>query len=142
MYKRQREDRALLSRAIEEALRWESPVQFISRESLRATRIGDVEVPARAHVSLAIGSANRDETVFDNPDRFDLRREGVAHLAFADGPHRCLGEHLARLETTVAMEAILDRLPGLRLKPGDTDPHVQGWAFRSPGRLPVAFDVA
>jgi cytochrome P450 len=94
-------------------------------------------------MTLALGSANRDETVFDDPDRFDLHRKNAHdHLAFAEGPHRCLGEHLARAETTVAINALLDRLEGLELDPGDSDPHVHGLAFRSPTALPVTFHAA
>ena len=91
------------------------------------------------HVALSLGSANHDEEVYDQPDTFDVFRKGAPHLSFAEGPHRCLGEHLAIVETTVAVNAVLDRLPDLRLEPGDTDPHIQGVSFRSPTRVPVAF---
>jgi cytochrome P450 len=134
-----RADRALLPRAIAEALRWEAPVQSISREALGGFAVAGVEIPAGAHVALSLGSANHDEEVFDDADRFDLFREGAPHLSFAEGPHRCLGEHLAIVETTVGMNAVLDRLPELRLDAGDSDPHIQGVAFRSPTRVPVAF---
>jgi len=134
-----RGDRKLLTNAIEEALRWESPVQMTSRENLRDVVLSGVEIPAGSHISVVIGSGNHDETVFDDPDRFDIFRDGPPHLAFGEGPHRCLGEHLARLETTVAMNALLDRLPDIRLEPGDSDPHVHGLAFRSPNCVPVAF---
>ncbi len=134
-----REDRSLLPAAIEEALRWEAPVQLVSREPVRDVEIAGVSIRAGTHLTGCLGSANRDETRFDRPDRFDLHRTGPAHLAFAEGPHRCLGEHLARLETTVAMNALLDRLPDLRLDPGAAHPHVHGLAFRSPTSLPVTF---
>ena len=137
-----RADRSLIARAIEEALRWEAPVQTVSREPVRDTMLAGVAIPAGAHVSLQIGSANRDETVFVEPDRFDIHREGPAHLAFADGPHRCLGEHLARVETTVAVNGLLDRLEDLRLDPADWDPHVRGVPFRSPNAVPVRFRQA
>lgn len=134
-----RRDRALIGPAIEEALRWEAPVQFIARRATRDVVVAGVALPEGAQVGCSLGSANRDETVFRNPDRYDLHRDGAQHLAFAEGPHRCLGEHLARLETTVAMDALLDRLPDLRLDPRDLDPHVHGQAFRSPTCVPVAF---
>lgn len=137
-----RADRKLLTNAIEEALRWESPVQMTSRENLHDVVLSGVEIPAGSHISIVIGSGNHDETVFDDPDRFDIFRDGPPHLAFGEGPHRCLGEHLARLETTVAMNALLDRLPDIRLEPGDRDPHVHGLAFRSPNCVPVAFTPA
>ena len=86
-----------------------------------------------------MGAANRDETKYDEPDRFDIHRDGPPHLAFGGGAHYCLGAHLGRLETTVALNAMLDRLEDLRLEPGDKDPHVHGSAFRSPTSLPVRF---
>jgi cytochrome P450 len=132
-------DRSLLPRAVEEALRWESPVQFAAREATKDTSIGRVEIPAGSPVTIAIGSANHDDAQYEEPERFDLRREGPPHIAFSDGPHFCLGAHLARLEGRVAVGAILDRLPDLRLDPQGTDPHVVGFAFRSPTAVPVTF---
>lgn len=135
-----RGNRALLQGAIEEALRWEAPVQFIGRMARRDVELGGVRLEAGANLLCILGAANRDDTKYQDPDRFDLHRRGPAHLAFAEGPHRCLGEHLARLEVTVAMNALLDRLPDMRSDPapGD-DPHVRGTAFRSPTTLPVSF---
>jgi cytochrome P450 len=136
-----RRDRSLLPDAIEEALRWEAPVQQTAREVTRdGVTIGDVAIPRGAEVTVSLGAANRDEFVYEDPDRFDLHRQGPPHLAFGGGAHYCLGAHLGRLETTVAMNALLDRLPGLRLDPGDRDPHVHGKAFRSPTCLPVRFE--
>jgi cytochrome P450 len=135
-------DRKLLTNAIEEALRWESPVQMTSRENLTDVELSGVPIPAGAHISVVIGSGNHDEEVFEDPERFNIFRDCPPHLAFGEGPHRCLGEHLARLETTVAMNALLDRLPDIRLEPGDSDPHVHGSAFRSPNCVPVAFSPA
>jgi len=135
-------DRKLLGNAIEEALRWESPVQMTSRENLVDVELSGVHIPAGSHISVVIGSGNHDEEVFEDPEHFDIVRDGPPHLAFGEGPHRCLGEHLARLETTVAMNALLDRLPDIRLEPGDSDPHVHGSAFRSPNCVPVSFTQA
>ncbi|MGZ4141425.1 MAG: cytochrome P450 [Actinomycetota bacterium] len=137
-----RADRKLIANAIEEALRWEAPVQQISREATRDVEVAGVLIPEGSHVSMSLGSANHDERVFDDPEAFDLFRDGPPHLAFAEGPHRCLGEHLARLEVLVAVNALLDRLPDMRLDPGDRDPHVHGQAFRSPNCVPVAFTPA
>lgn len=134
-----RVDRSLLPRAIEETLRWESPVQYISRGATRDTEIAGVAIPAGGHVSLSLGSANHDESVFDEPDAFDLFAERAPHLAFAEGPHRCLGEHLAHAETVVAMNALLDRLEDVRLDPDGGEAFIQGGPFRSPNRLPVRF---
>jgi cytochrome P450 len=137
-----RADASLAPAAIEEALRWEAPVQFVARRAMRDTRIAGVDIPEGSSVTCSLGSANRDETVFADPDRYDLARDAAHHVAFAEGPHRCLGEHLARLETTAALTALLERLPDLRLDPGDRDPHVHGMAFRSPTCLPVRFTPA
>jgi len=133
-------DRSVLAPAIEEALRWEAPVQVVSREPVKDTEVAGVALAPGTPMTLCLGSANRDETVFENPDQFDLHRPNARdHLAFAEGPHRCLGEHLARAETLAAMNALLDRLEGLELAPRDADPHVHGLAFRSPTALPVKF---
>ncbi|MCA1830576.1 MAG: cytochrome P450 [Actinobacteria bacterium] len=135
-------DRSLITAAIEEALRWEAPVQTITREPVKDVELAGVSIPESAHVTLWLGSANHDETVFDDPDRFDVHRDGPGHLAFAEGPHRCVGEHLARVETTVAMNGLLDRLGDIELEPGEWDPHVRGIPFRSPNAVPVRFTPA
>jgi cytochrome P450 len=115
-------------------------VQVVARQPTTDVEVAGCPLPAGAQMTLRLGSANRDETVFEDPDRFDIHRPNAReHLAFADGPHRCLGEHLARAETLAAMNALLDRLAGLQLHPGDVDPHMHGLAFRSPTALPVTF---
>lgn len=135
-----RADRTVLPLAIEETLRWESAVQYVSRETAVDTEVAGVALPAGTLLMLAIGSANRDETRFARPDSFDPRREDVsAHLAFGFGEHFCLGSNLARLEATAALTALLDRLPNLRFEPGKASTIV-GMAFRSPDHLPVLFD--
>jgi len=133
-------NRDLMPHAIEEALRWEAPVQQTAREVMvDGVEIGGVAIPKGDSINVSIGSANRDETKYDDPDRFDIHRVGPPHLSFGGGAHYCLGAHLGRLETTVAVNAMLDRLDDLRLEPGDADPHVHGSAFRSPTTLPVVF---
>ncbi|MGH2830525.1 MAG: cytochrome P450, partial [Actinomycetota bacterium] len=146
LIERVRGDRSLIAPAIEETLRWEAPVQFVARRPTKDVSIGGVSIAAGTALTCVLGSANRDETVYEDPNRFDMERFSTGgkarpHLAFADGPHRCLGEHLARMETTVAVNALLDRMPNLRMEPGDADPHVHGLAFRSPTCLPVRFDA-
>ena len=133
-----RADRALLDLAIEETLRWESPVQYVSRETTVPVTVGGVDIPAGELVSACIGSANRDETKFAAPERFDLHRKPEDHVAFGLGQHFCAGSHLARAESRIAVGALLDRLPGLRFDPAQTC-EVLGLAFRSPDRLPVLF---
>jgi cytochrome P450 len=132
-------DRSVVPRAIEEALRWESPVQFAMREAIDATELDGVAIPKGATVTVALGSANHDDDRYDDPERFDVHRNGGPHLAFGDGPHRCLGEHLARVEARAALNALLDRLRDVRLDPGEDDPHIVGYAFRSPTAVPVRF---
>ena len=87
-----------------------------------------------------MGAANHDDTRYENPERFDIFRPARQHLAFGFGAHRCLGMHLARMETTVALESIFDRLPNLRLDPAAGEVSITGVTFRAPTRLPVLFD--
>jgi cytochrome P450 len=136
---RLRADRGLMPAAIEEGLRWEPPLTGIGRTATRDVIIDGVEIPAGSPVSVCLGGANRDPSRWDHPDQFDLAREPKQHLAFAFGPHMCLGMHLARMETTVAINAVLDRLPAVRLDPSADDPHITGLMFRAPRALPVLF---
>jgi cytochrome P450 len=112
------EDRSLIPAAIEETLRFEGPVHSIKRDVLEDVEIGGVKIPAGSKIATSFASAQRDEAVFDNPDEFDLDRADVdRHFAFGKWTHFCLGAPLARMEARVAVEALLDRLPGLRYGP-------------------------
>jgi cytochrome P450 len=135
-----RADRSQLSWAIEESLRWEAPVQFAARETTAAAALGGVDLPAGVHVLTALGAANRDDRHYEQPHRFDIHRHRDDHVAFGFGHHFCLGSHLARLEATIALNALLDRLPNLRLDRSQQS-YVVGLAFRSPNQLPVVFDA-
>jgi cytochrome P450 len=137
-----RADRAMLRGAFEEALRWEPPITTVVRRAVRDCELGGVAIPAGTNVSVSVAAANRDPTRYPDPDRFDPTRKNIAHLTFGGGPHLCLGMHLARMEGTVAINALLDRLPDLRLDPSAPVPHVVGVAFRSPASLPVEFTAA
>jgi cytochrome P450 len=139
VYEEVRADRAAIDLLIQETLRWESPVQFVSREATEDLDIRGQAVPAGSLLSVTVGSANRDERHFPDPDRFDLHRKNDDHLAFGFGAHFCAGSHLALLEARTALNALLDRLPNLRLE-ADAECHVVGLAFRSPNRLPVRFE--
>ncbi len=134
-----RDDRGLMAQAIEEGMRWEAPLTGISRMCTVDTEVCGVRIPAGAAVQVVLGSANRDELRYENPDQFDIFRPQRQHMAFAFGPHRCLGMHLARMETEVALNAVFDRLPGLRLDPAAQDVHITGRGFRAPRSLPVLF---
>ncbi|MBV9041174.1 MAG: cytochrome P450 [Acidimicrobiia bacterium] len=135
-----RADRSLMPQAIEEGLRWEPPIIFLLRNAVRDTEVCGTAIPAGSVVNVCTGSANRDETVYNEPDRFDISRRPHQHVTFGWGPHICVGMHLARMETTVAMNAVLDRLPNLRTDDDFEPPFVQGTAFRSPPALHVRFD--
>jgi cytochrome P450 len=137
-----RADRGMLRGAFEEALRWEPPITTVVRRAVRDCELGGVAIPAGTNVSVSVAAANRDPTRYPDPDRFDPTRKNIAHLTFGGGPHLCLGMHLARMEGTVAINALLDRLPELRLDPSAPAPHVVGVAFRSPASLPVEFTPA
>jgi cytochrome P450 len=129
----------LRSPAIEEGLRWETPLLMLPRQCVRTARLGGIEIPAGRVVNVFTGSANRDERHYTDPDRFDIHRTPAPHMAFGSGPHMCLGMHLARMETRVALEAILERLHDLRLDPEAPRPRIVGSVFRSPDALPVRF---
>jgi cytochrome P450 len=135
-----RADRSLIPQAIEEGLRWEPPLTAIARTTAREVDICGVTVPAGVIINVNMGAANHDPARYPDPERFDIFRDPQQHMAFASGPHMCLGMHLARMETTVALNALLDRLPGLRLDPDAPPPEIRGLAFRSPKELRVAFD--
>ena len=116
-----RADRAAIPRAVEESLRLEAPVTFLMRTAKEDAEIGGCPVHRGEHVMLGIASANRDEAVYERAGEFRLDREGPAeHLAFGQGPHICLGNHLTRMVGQVVLEETLDRFaPGrLRLAPG------------------------
>ncbi len=134
-----RADRSLVPQAIEEGLRWETPLLTVARVATQDVSLGGVQIPAGGFVAVSLGAANRDPERFDDPDTFDIFRDGGQHLSFGDGAHRCLGMHLARLETAVLLNAVLDRLPELRLDPAADDQHVHGMIFRSPPELRVLF---
>jgi cytochrome P450 len=142
-YRRVCSDRSLVPQAIEEVLRWEAPVTTVYRRCLRDTVLEGVEIPAGASVNVVLGSANRDELKYESPDQFDLDRSDKApHMTFAYGPHLCIGMHLAKLEIEVAITALLDRLPNLRLDPDAPEPEITGITFRSPTAIPALWDVA
>ena len=137
-----RADRGLIKRAIEEGLRWEPPLTGIARLAMRDADVTGVHIPKGAVVSVCLGAANHDDARWERPDEFDIFREAKPHMAFAYGAHTCLGMHLARMETRVMLNAVLDRLPNLRLDPDAHDVHITGLGFRAPRALPVVFDAA
>lgn len=137
---RVRADRDLIPKVIEELLRFEAPLLNITRLATKDAEVGGVSIPAGSTVMLMLAAANRDEARYPEPDIFDIHRDGSKpHLAFGNGPHICLGMHLARMEMRVALNLLLDRLPDLRIDPDGDDPHIRGQVFRSPTSIPVRF---
>ncbi|MEV0590220.1 cytochrome P450 [Nonomuraea cavernae] len=112
---RLREDRSLLPTAIEELMRWDTPLQMFERWVLEDIEVGGVEIPRGVEVALLFGSANRDPEVFDDPDRLDVGRVDNPHISFGAGIHFCLGAPLARIELLESFGALLDRAPKLEL---------------------------
>jgi cholest-4-en-3-one 26-monooxygenase len=114
-WERLRADRSLLHAAVEESLRWVSPVKNMCRTATRDLELGVKKIPAGQKLMLLYPSANRDAAHFAHPFTFDLTRSPNLHMAFGVGPHFCLGASLARVEVSVTFDVLLDRLPDLRL---------------------------
>ena len=134
-----REDPSLAAGAVDETLRYDAPVQMTARVARGGMQIGDLAAPDGALVLLLLAAAGRDPEVFGDPDAFKIRRGATPHLAFAAGPHFCLGAPLARLETTVALESFARRMqrPELDADSLDYKPNLN---LRGPDRLVVEFD--
>jgi cytochrome P450 len=134
-------DRSLFPQAFEESLRWEGPVTVILRRATCDTELAGVPIAAGADVALLLGAANRDERKYPDPDRYDMFRQMRQHVGFGFGVHVCLGMHLARMESRVAVNTLFDRLGPFTLDPAAEAPHIEGMAFRSPLSLPVVFST-
>jgi hypothetical protein len=144
LYARVRADRSLVEPFIEEALRMESPTQGLYRAVAVDTAIGGVPVPAGATLHIRYGAANRDERMFPDPDTVHLDRANVRrHMAFSLGEHHCPGSGLSRLEQQLALNAVLDRLPDLRLAEGRNDfRHLPGFVLRALNELHIDWTPA
>jgi cytochrome P450 len=137
-----RADPSLLPQAIEESLRLEPAAAVVDRYATRDAELGGAAVSRGDLVIVSVAGAGRDPAAFADPDRFDVRRRNPGqNLAFARGPHFCLGVHLARLEARAALTAAFGQLPGLRLDP-DHPAAPRGLVFRKPPALPVLWDAA
>jgi pimeloyl-[acyl-carrier protein] synthase len=133
-----RNDPALISSAVEECLRYDSPVQFTARSALQTTEIGAKKIYKGQSVMLMLGAANRDPAIFAAPDTFDISRQNNRHLAFGQNIHYCIGGPVARLEMRVVLETMLKRLPSLHL----ADEQLvwnENLSFHGVKKLPVLF---
>jgi cytochrome P450 len=133
-------DHSLVNQAIEEGARWHSPVGTSTRQTTRDTELGGVKLERGALIAAVLASANRDERHWNEPDRYDLLRNEGAHLAFATGPHLCIGARLGRYEARTSWRILFERLPNLGPDP-DRPTEISGWEFRSPHHLHLLFDA-
>ena len=132
-------DPTLLPNAMEESLRLEPAAAVVDRYATRDIELAGAQIRRGDMVTVSLAGAGRDPEMFESPDTFDVRRPNARrHLAFASGPHICLGMHLTRLETLTALEAVL-QLPGLRLAADSPAP--RGLVFRKPSALRVSWDA-
>jgi cytochrome P450 len=135
-----RAEPGLLANAIEESMRIEPPAASIDRYATRELELGGALIRRGDLVTISLAAANRDPAVFPDPDRFDVRRaNAVRHVAFAHGPHVCIGMHLARLEARLALALLLEGMPGLRLDP-QRPAVARGLVFRKPAALHALWD--
>jgi cytochrome P450 len=128
-----------LAGAIEEALRYESPVQVRTRVAVQDQELGGQHITKGQALLVLPGAANRDPRTFGDPDRFDIRRRPNHHLAFGEGPHYCLGAALARLEARIAVETLLGMKPTLAPAPGLAIRPQPNFSLRGWVSLPVIF---
>jgi cytochrome P450 len=133
-----RADPGLAAGAVEETLRYDAPVQMTARVARGELRVGEVDAPDGALILLLLAATGRDAEVFPDPDRFDISRGATGHLAFAAGPHFCLGAPLARLEATVAVQAFATRLTDPELAAGSLA-YKPNLNLRGPERMVVRF---
>src|SRR5262245_6501891 len=134
-----RERPALIDHAVEEILRFVSPIICFRRTATEDTHLRDQPIRAGERVLMLYQSANRDEDVFADPDRFDITRNPNPHVAFGIGTHFCLGANLARAELRIMVQELVNRLPDLRVAPGAAPARVASTLVRGISSLPVAF---
>ncbi|WP_344221925.1 cytochrome P450 [Kribbella sancticallisti] len=133
-------DQSLIPNAVEESLRLEPSAAVVDRYATRDVELSGASIKRGDLVTVSLAGAGRDPAVFPDPDQYDVRRSNARrHLAFASGPHICLGMHLARLEAVTALTALLTRLPDLRLEPTSPPPH--GLVFRKPTAVNVTWTI-
>lgn len=135
-------DQSLIPAAVDEVLRYAPSIVAWRRKALSDATIGNVSVPKGSNILLLLGSANRDETVFADPQKFDIeRKDARKHLAFGYGIHTCVGQQLAKIEFGIALDELLRRLPNLRLKANQTFEYARNSSFRVPTGLHVEWNA-
>ena len=139
-------DRTLIPKAVEEALRWDPPSMTVTRVAKEDVTLDGVKIPKGSRLVILVSAINRDpfKEPIEDGDRFNVFRTeskyGQLNLAFSHGPHICIGRHLAKMEMSVALEALMDRLPNLRLDSSMPPPSVKGLITRSPDSIHVLFE--
>lgn len=136
-----RGDRRLVGPAVYEALRWATPIGALTRRTTRPVSMGGQEIRAGERIAAVIASANRDEVMFAEPDRFDVRRRLRPNLGFGAGPHHCPAHPFVTSVARTALDVLLDRMPDVRPAP-DWHPAPHGWKVRLPGPLDAVWDTA
>ena len=132
-----REDPLLIPAARDELLRWVSPVTYMRRTATEDVELGGKSIKAGDKVVMYFGSANRDAAEFDDPDRFDIYRKPVRHLAFGHGTHVCLGQHIARAEIDAMLTEVITRLDELAIAAAPV--WLPSNFISGPQRMPVRF---
>ena len=132
----------LSASAVEEVLRYDTPVQLTYRTTTRAVEIRGTAIPAESKVALLWGCANRDPAVFSAPERFDITRSPNQHVAFASGIHYCLGAPLARLEMRLTMETLMRRMRSLAIDTEKGYQRIDNPLLRGMQRMPLVFEPA
>lgn len=140
-YAEVRSDPSLVPQLAEETLRYDGPIQILMRLSTQPSEVEGVELPKGAFVMPLLACANRDEAAFEDGERFDIHRNTSGHVAFGFGNHFCLGAALARMETRLALEATIERLPELELDTDEVERH-GSFLVRGPASLPLRFRSA
>lgn len=136
-----RQDRSLITAAINETMRYEGSASIMPRITSVDTELCGIRIPAGAGINVLTGAANRDPAAYENPEQFSLEKRSKQPMGFGFGPHMCMGMSLARKEMEIALNAVLDYMPNIRLDPAGNYEGIRGIHFRSPPTLPVVWDA-
>ena len=140
LVERVRNDRSLIPKLIDETVRYEPVATFKVRETAKEVEFHGVKIPKGSFVQCMVVSANRDEEVFENADKFDIDRKLKPSFGFGFGPHMCIGQFVAKVELNCAINAILDLLPNIRLDPDMPPPVIEGAQLRGASQVHVIWD--